>query len=163
LADAVTKLYGWLPPEIRAGIRSWTELFGSIIDQVQQWAQDRYDGARAWYEGTRLTIEAWVGEIRSWWQTAAGWLDDFRYNAKARVLAWLGATWSWLEALWNDPFGVITGYLGETWTKLYSFARDCLTFWYNLWGQYGSEIGAFWGNPLRWLYDRVESFLVSIW
>ena len=163
LAHATYRLWQWLPPEIRDGIQTWQAIWGNIINTVQQWAQSRYDDVRGWYWGARRTLERWVNDLHSWWQYAHGWLDDFRHNAEARVRQWLGGAWSWLVAFWNDPYGAITGYLGETWNKLYSFARDALVFWYNLWGQYSEEIGEFWSNPLRWLYDRVEDYLVEKW
>lgn len=163
IADAAIKLYNWLPYEIRSGLKSWADLFTGIINQVHQWAQDRYDDVRNWYYGLRVQIQDWIIQVRGWWLMAHDFLDDFRHNAENRVREWLGGAWQWLVNFWNNPVGTITGYLGETWTKLYTFARDCLTFWYNLWGQYATDIGAFWGNPLRWLYDRVEDFLVSRW
>jgi len=163
LADAARLLYNWLPPEIRDGVKTWQAIWSDIIRVVHDWAMTRYDTVRSWYWGARQTLEGWVSDLRSWWLAAASFLDDFRYNAEARVRQWLGGAWDWLVSFWNNPFGTITGYLGETWNKLYAFARDALEFYYNLWGQYSQEIGAFWSNPLRWLYDRVEDYLVEKW
>jgi hypothetical protein len=163
LADAAIRLYNMLPFEVRQGLRTFAQLFSQLADDVKHWAELRYNDVRDWYNGARLTVEQWIGQVREWWLSAKDFLDDFRHNPYGRIRQWLGSAWDWLVSFWNDPFGTITRYLGETWTRLYNFARDCLSFWYNLWGSHASEIGAFWDNPLRWVYDRVEDFLISKW
>jgi len=65
----------------------------------------------------------------------------FRWNPKPYVLAWLGPD------------------IG----KLLTFARDCVTFYYNLWGSGWRTLGDFVADPLGFLYSRLEQALTDRW
>jgi len=139
LANAAQALYLWLPESIRSGWESWAQIWDTIKDDVWGWVQDRYEEAR------QLAYDAinWITDlgqaVRTWYDIAHNWLDDFR----------------------SDPWGHVTGWLGEPWQKLVTFCTGALTFFYNLWGTYAPDIGAFWDNPLLWLYDRAEDFVLD--
>jgi hypothetical protein len=163
LADAADRLYWWLPAEIRQGYTSWSDLWEGIKASVRDWARARYDDAKAWADGAWQWVLNQGATLKGWYDAAGAWLDDFRQNASERVRGWLGTAWDWIVGFWNDPYGTITGTLGDSWEALKTAARDALPFWYNLWGSYADEIGAFWGDPLGYLYDRVEDFLSDKW
>ena len=163
VADALNRLYLWIPSQIRYGLQSWSSLFDSITNGVKDWVRSIYDYAR----GRALAAWDWIiasGQTLTWWYNSAhSWLDDFRYNASVRVRGWLGSAWDWLVGFSQNPAGVILAQLGVAWIRLRLFAENAVTFYFNLWSEYASEIGEFWGDPLGWLYDRAEDYLVSKW
>jgi len=141
LAQGLYRLWLWLPADIRDNVVTWYDKFSAWYNSVVSWVQVTYDDAKAWAYGAY----AWVldtGEaLKTWYNNAHWWLDDFRQNAYDRV----------------------TGWLGSTWNRAVTFFTAAGQFWYNLWGSYAPEIGAFWADPLGWLYDRVEDELVRRW
>jgi hypothetical protein len=144
-ADNLTAAADWLrnklPDEIRSSWSTWSDIWEGIKDAVKDWARARFDAAVVWATDAWAWVIGTGNLLKSWWDTAAAWLDDFRQNAYERVTTWLGTTW----------------------TRAVTFFRDAGTFWYNLWGSYATEIGAFWADPLGWLYDRAEAELVRRW
>jgi len=141
LADACYRLWQWLPEDIRSGVASWYSKFLGWYDSVVAWAQSTYDQAKIWATSAWAWICATGASLKSWWDTAHWWLDDFRQNAVARIVGWLGTTWA----------------------RAVLFFAHAGTFWYDLWGSYAVEIGEFWDNPLMWLYDRAEDELCKRW
>ena len=141
LTDAATWLRGRLPQTIREGLQSWQSIWDGIKNAAIDWARARYEDARAWASGAYTWVLGTGETLRNWHARAQVWVDDFRQNTYTRV----------------------TGLLGATWTRLVTFAGGSLTFWNNLWGSHADDIGKFFGNPLQFLYDRAEDFLVSRW
>lgn len=141
LSDAANWLRDKFPDAVRYGWQSWQSIWDGIKQSAIDWARARYEDARAWAYGAY----AWVldtGEaLKNWYNSSHTWLDDFRQNTHTRV----------------------TGLLGDTWRQLVTFAGGSLLFWQNLWGAHAEDIGRFFGNPLLFLYDRVEDFLCSEW
>ncbi|MBA7568663.1 hypothetical protein ES708_10397 [subsurface metagenome] len=130
LAAGLDSLYWKLPPSIRGGYGSWSELWDSIKDSVKKWATDSW----TWITGDGSLLKGWYDNVGIF-------VSDFK----------------------EDPAGTIKGLLGETWRKLVTFTRDCLTFYYNLWGSYRQTLADLVADPLGYLWDRAEQFLVDKW
>jgi len=141
LADGVYRLWLWLPADIRDNVVTWYDKFSAWYNSVVSWVQVTYDDARAWAYGAY----AWVldtGEaLKNWYNGYEEWLRHFR----------------------DDPYNTVRRWLGGTWERAVTFFTAAGQFWYDLWGSYAEDIGAFWADPLRWLYDRVEDELVRRW
>lgn len=141
LTAAATWLRDRLPQQIRYGWSTWEGIWSDIKQGAIDWARARYEDGRAWAHGAYSWVLS-VGEtLKAFYDRSRAWVDDWRQNAHTRVL----------------------GILGNTWNQLTTFARGPLTFWSNLWGSHANEIGAFFGNPLLYLYDKAEDFLCSRW
>lgn len=139
--EGLGKLYGWLPPEIRLGLQSWSALWDSIVQRAKSWVQATYNlaislGGQAW---------GWViqagNRLDTWYQAAHGTLDEFRSNPGPFILARLGPTWDLLRA----------------------FAFTALPFYVGLWGSHASDLSNFLSDPAGWIYDKLESYLERIW
>lgn len=163
IAEGVVWLYDRLPVDIQDLTVTWYDKFVAWYEASQSWVQTNYDAAKA----SATLAYNWVADtgstLSSWYSGAHTWLDDFRDNASARVVGYLGTAWTWLTDFRDNYYARVTGWLGSSWSKLVAFCGGALTFFYNLWGWYAPEIGAFWADPLMWLYDRVEAELVRRW
>ena len=134
----------------------------------------------AWTRVTS-TLPNWILQVQNAILTTYNGLQDWaraRYDA-FRVLAqagwnWITATGSLLSAFYDDvgtwianfkrnPAGVILGVLGGTWETLVTFDQGALSYFYNLWGSYRQTLADFLADPLGWIYDQAEDFLVSKW
>jgi len=141
LIEGVGWVAGKLPAAIRNGWKGWEDFWREIKDHVKDWARRRFDEAKQW-ASTALNWVTGVGQaISTWYNNVRSWVSHFM----------------------NDPYGSITRWLGGSWDKLYTFARDCLVYWYNLWGRYAPVLAEFLGDPLGFVYDRVEDELVRRW
>lgn len=141
LTDAANWLRGKLPDAVKYGSQTWGAIWDSIKQAAIDWAKARYEDARAWAYGAYAWVLDSGKAIKTWYDNSRSWLDDFRQNTHTRVV----------------------GLLGDTWKRLTTFAGGGLSFYQNLWGSHATEVGAFFGNPLLWLYDRAEAFLISRW
>jgi len=141
LAAGLDYLWNRLPGDIRDGTISWYTKFSAWYNAAISWSQSRYESVRVWVVNTGAWLVSGYNTVRAWYDSAHGWLDDFRLNTYARI----------------------TARLGVTWTRAVTFFTSAGTFWYNLWGFYAADIGAFWADPLGWLYDRAEDELVRRW
>jgi len=141
VTEALGTLRDYFPAGIADGWRAWTDLWDNIQTSLINWCKARYDDAIAGATDAWNWIVATGNALKSWYDVAHTWLDDFRQNAAARVTDWLGATW----------------------TNAVTFFTSAGTFWYNLWGSYATEIGKFWPDPLGYVYDRVEDYLCGKW
>lgn len=152
-----------LPWSIRGGVQTWDDVWEGIRRSVREWAQARYDAAK------KSAVDAWNwvisdgGPIRTWYNSVKLWIDNFRADPVGTVTGLLGDAWPWLVAFWLLPGAVIQAFLGPNWEMLKTFARDSVTFYYNLWGSWAEEMGEFWANPIEWICDRLEDEIVKRW
>lgn len=152
-----------LPEAIRFGWQSWSELFAGIRQTVYNWAMDRYDLFRAKAEQALNWIVGDGSLLKRWYDRAAGWIDAFRADPYGFVTGLLGGAWTWLLGFRDRGREIVLGWLGPDWPGLLTFARDCLTFYYNLWSLGWRELGEFVADPLGYLYDRAERILIDRW
>ena len=163
LADGINRLYEWVPYGLREGIQSWLDIFQYWYGRAKEWVIVQYGFALA------RAIDAWnwvidVGDsLSAWYDATKAWVLDWAQNAAERVRGVLGSAWAWLVSFYNDPGGTVLGLLGPAWTALVSWYEGPLTFYYNLWGSYATMLGDFLGDPLGWLYDRIEVEIVRRW
>lgn len=142
LIDGLAQLWDRLPEPIRDRIKSWADWLDAFLQGVRNWAQDRYDAFRKFADDAWKWVAGAGQTLHNWWNTAHVWLDDWRSNWWTRI---------------KDK-------LGSPWTQLITFASGSLMFWYNLWSGHGSDIGGLLSDPLRWLYDRVENWILEkVW
>ena len=141
LADGLEFLYLKLPSGVRHNLITWSGLFDDLRESIKEWVRGCYDRAISnigivwgWVQDTGGVLKAWYDDVGSW-------VSYVRINFTAAVL----------------------GALGVVWGRLVTFDRDALDYYYNLWGIYRQELADFISNPLDYLYDRIESFLVSKW
>jgi hypothetical protein len=131
-----------LPASIQSGWRTWEELWESIKQSVRDWALARYDEIRTWWYSTRSWIEDWLQRVATWYSAVHAFVDDWIGNWRTRILDWLGSEYR----------------------RLLEFCRGPLDFWYNLWSWYGSWLGTFLADPIRYLYDHAENWILEhIW
>ncbi len=120
------------------------QLSGAITtaaNGVIAWARARYDDSLAkvatlwtWLQGRGSLLSAWYDQIGTW-------IADFAQN----------------------PRLVILGVLGGTWARLVTFDGGALSYYYNLWGSYRQTLADFLADPLGYLWDRIEDFILSKW
>ena len=60
-------------------------------------------------------------------------LEDLVADAYAWIARTLGETWSFLVWFWTDPTRAVMTWLSPLLEPLFTFAGDCLDFWYNIW------------------------------
>lgn len=141
VASGLEFLYLKLPPSIRHSLSSWDEIFTNIKQSVKDWVIERYDQALS----NLNTVWTWIQTIgvglKNWFDDINVWLSGLRVNFAA----------------------VVFGVLGSAWLRLLLFDKDALQYYYNLWGVYRSILAAFLDDPLGYLYDRIENFLVNKW
>ena len=141
LAEGLSTLYLKIPYNIRHNITSWYQIFDDIKRSVKDWAIARYDLAVSnlyvlwdWVQYTGSVLKAWYDDIGTWVTNLAA----------------------------NFTAGVF-GALGPVWWRLVTFDRDALQYYYNLWGTYRNMLSDFLSDPVGFIYDRVEDFLVRKW
>jgi len=141
LADAASVLWLKLPDAIRYAWQTWDDIWEGIKSSVRDWVRATYDYLVSLGQSAWDWVLAQGDALRAWWESVR----------------------SWIGAFMADPYGTIVTWLGPTWTRLTTFATDCLDFWYNLWGSNGADIGGLLSDPLNWLYDRAEDLLIERW
>lgn len=163
LAQGVDRLWNLLPEPIRQAGQTFEGWIDSVREFWMAWARATYDGVisglSVWADWTRVNGQA----IKAWWDLAHDWLDRFRLNPRAYIASYLPDAWGWLAAFALNPRGQIIALLGGNWGLLESFAGGALLFWANLWGQYAGQIAEFWADPLGFIYNRAERFLIEKW
>jgi hypothetical protein len=139
--DALSKVYNWLPPEIRTNVRSWVELLTYWIQKAKDWVIATYHalivlGTLAW---------GWVGDVgnkvKVWWESARGVLDEFRSNPTAFILSRLGPIWA----------------------RLVWFVNNALDFYTGLWGQHAQDLAGLLADPAGWIWARLEAYVLRLW
>lgn len=154
------RLWNSLPTGIRNAWTSWDQIWDNIKLAVIRWAQARYEDAR------RLSFNAWnwlVGigqQIEQWWRFYSNWLGNLASRPYAVLTQTLGSAWYFLMDFWQNPSQKVISWLGPTWRQLFIFARDCLRFWYNLWGSSASLLVELLDDPLEFVWQRAEHFIL---
>lgn len=163
LTNAADKLYAWLPYDVRTNVVTFYDKFVAWYNAANSWAATRFDDAKAWVANTAAWVVTWIEFLGSWYYAVGEWVTDFKANPGGTITGYLGTAWSWLDDFHDNYYARVTGWLGDPWSKLMAFTGGALTFFYNLYALYAAEIGAFWADPLMWLYDRAEAELVRRW
>jgi len=122
-------------------IRQVSGAITTAYNDLKVWARSRYDDALA--------------KVATLWT----WLD----TVGSLLRAFYDATHTWITNFKENPAGVILGVLGGTWGRLVTFDQGALSYFYNLWGSYRQTLAEFIVDPLGFLYDRAELFLVNKW
>jgi len=122
-------------------ISNLAAIVAALPTNLRDWVQSEYDAAKAkvailwtWLQGRGSLLSAFYDDVGIW-------IANFKGN----------------------PAGVILGVLGGTWDRLLTFDRGALGYFYNLWGSYRETLADFLADPLGWIYDQAEDFLVSKW
>lgn len=157
--DGLFHLFEIFPYAIRYGWVTWSEIWENIKTEVRDWALAFYAATMKFALDAWAWVSAWGSNIRAWWQSFSSWLANFVVNTYAVIALALGAAWSFLVWFFQNPTGRVFGWLAPWWDLLRTFARDCLTYWYNIWGSHASRLSEFLSSPLDYLYDRAEAFL----
>jgi len=157
------KLWHWLPWEVREGGWNWDGLWDWLVDRAIAIAHNLFDIALDWgWEAVRWVRDT-GGHLRTWWlavQAFVWWLAHDPYGAIASIL---NIAWPWLVEFKLNPIGWVLGWLSPWWVPLTTFARDCLTYWYNVWGSHAQDLSNFLANPLDFIADRLEQIIESRW
>ena len=110
-------------------------------DNLQAWARSRYDAAIA------KVTPLWT------WVNITG----------SRLSAFYDDTHIWIANFKANPAGTILGVLGSTWDNVKVFDQGALSYYFNLWGAYRETLADLIADPLGFLYDRAEQYLVNKW
>jgi hypothetical protein len=157
-------LYGWLPYQVRDGVKSFASWVDDKIDDATDWISDAIATVRSTANDAWDWVASTGDTLKSWYDTAHDWLDDLRQNFIARVKSALGSVWNWVVSFWNAPYATIAGWLGTPWQKVLTFAQGAFTFWHDLWANHGDDLGEFLTNPFQFVYERVEDWIIEeIW
>ena len=141
ITGGLDRLFGWLPDEIKIAGLSWSALWETIKSSVKQWVINTYHtlisyGVNAW---------TWVtgagAQLKVWWDSARGLLDEFRAN----------------------PTGFIVARLGTTWTRLVDFTNRCLNFYLQIWSQHAQTLADFLADPKGKVWEWLEAQWVRLW
>jgi len=122
-------------------ISNLAAIVSALPTTLRDWVQSEYDAAKAkvatlwtWLQGRGSLLSAFYDDV-------GVWIANFKEN----------------------PVDVILGALGDTWDRLLTFDQGALGYFYDLWGSYRQTLADFLADPLGWIYDRAEDFLVSKW
>lgn len=141
LANAVTKLYHWIPLAIRQATQTWNDLWEEIKAAAATAAATLYDAARTWVVNNASWVMDWLNFLSGWYYATGEWLTNFR----------------------NNPLITITGILGLAWSVWAGIYDSILDFYNTVWVPYRITLHDFCADPLGWTYDRVEDELLRRW
>lgn len=163
LASGLQFVWNLFPYEVREAIHTFGEHLDNALDGL-------YARVLRYYEQTVADVEfavSWIvsagAQIRSWYFDVRDTINAFVDDPGGYIKQRLGTVWDWVVAFWNNPRAYVETLLEPWWTRLYVFARDCLNYWYDVWGIHAQTLSNFLAAPLAWLYDRVEDELISRW
>ncbi len=141
LADWLEAVWTSVRSTLPTFISNLAAIVAALPTNLRDWVQSEYDAAKAkvatlwtWLQGRGSLLSALYDDV-------GVWIADFKQN----------------------PAGVILGILGDTWEKLVTFDQGALGYFYDLWGTYRQTLADFLADPLGWIYDQAEDFLVSKW
>lgn len=161
--DGLSWLRAKLPQGIRDAWQTWDAIFDGIADGVRAWVRGVYDHFR------KLASDAWnwafnQGEmLLRWYNHVRGWIDAFRSDPYGTIAGLLGSAWWWLLDFRNRGRAYILYWLGPDIYKALTFARDCSTFYYNLWARGWRVLSDLIDDPVDYLYTRIEQMFVDRW
>lgn len=156
-------LYWKLPSSIRGATDTWWGIWERIKREVRDWALNHYRNTVQWALDSIRWLQSLGYQVGQWYVAYSGWLRNLAHNTYGVVANALGSTWYGLVGFWQNPYGYILGWLGPNFQAMLTFARDCLWFWYNVWGAYGAILSAFLSNPGRFIGDRLERIIEERW
>jgi len=139
--DGLIKLYTTFPLAIRNAWITWEDQWEGIKQSVREWVNNAYSDAKA------KALSAW------YWVQLVG----------LGIATWYDSVRDWVLGFVQDPYSTIVDLLGETWNRIVTFAQGALSYYFNLWGAYAATMSEFWADPLGWLYDRAETYLIGKW
>jgi len=141
LADWLEAVWTSVRSTLPTFISNLAAIVAALPTNLRDWVQSEYDAAKAkvatlwtWLQGRGSLLSAFYDDV-------GVWIADFKQN----------------------PTGVILGILGGTWERLVTFDQGALGYFYDLWGTYRQTLADFLADPLGWIYDQAEDFLVSKW
>ncbi len=154
--NAIDKLFGWLPTDIRDNIVTWYDKFVGWYNAANDWAALQFGAAKTWVANTAPGLVAGYNIVRAWYDKVSFWVGNFYDDPYGKITGYLGPIWFWLVDFGSNYYARITGWLGDPWSKLIAFTGGALTFFYNLWAWHAQEIADFWADPVGWLLDQAE-------
>lgn len=163
VSEGLNWLRSRLPETIRNLWQSWDQLFDSIKQSVEMRIRSLYERTKEWAAYAYDWVIAAGRILDAWRQRVQGFLDALRNDPYGTVTGWLGEAWQWLREFRNRGRDQVLEWLGPDIGPLLTFARDCVVFYYNLWSLGWQELGAFVEHPGEWLYDRAERILINRW
>jgi len=132
-----------------------TWVYGPLYDWISDIIVDVYNlpgTLKAW---ARTRYDAAIAQIPA--------IQDWLNTTGATLRAFYNDTHTWIANFKGNPAGVILGVLGSTWARVVTFDQGALGYFYSLWGSYRQTLADFLADPLGWIYDQAESFLVRKW
>jgi len=161
--QGLTWLRDKLPTSIRGAWQTWDNIFDGIKDAVKNWVNASYAQARDWARGAFDWAVSAGQSLISWRDRIAGRIDSFLANPYGTITTWLGHTWQWLLGFQLYGRFIVFEWLGPDIYKALTFARDCSTFYYNLWSRGWSVLSDLVDDPVDYLYTRIEQMFVDRW
>jgi hypothetical protein len=139
-AEAIVKVYKFLPLTIRLGV-AWTDwLNAQITVPVQTWVKGRVDAA--------------IAKITTVWQ----W-----FNLKRIAIeAWYNDTASFVRNLANNPYLAILGYLGVLSSVWFPFWDNPVEWILKGIGVIKADVYNFFNSPVDWFLDKLQNAVANL-
>lgn len=119
---------------------------GYLWNRVNQWASDLAE----WWEGKKTTVLGWIDATKSW---AKERIDDARAIINRLDIAW--------DNFRRDTLPRLASKLDVRDLIVAAFAPWASLF--NMLETFKTDIAKFFGDPEKWLLDRIESMLARFW
>lgn len=149
----------WLSDTIAQFLTSW-EIRDLLKDTI-----DFAVGAWAWVINATGNIQS---VINNWWSPWQSWITAIVDNARDWLkglidnleAAFLSVKTAW-DYFWTVLYPTLIG-RGEAESLIQSALIEWFP-WYDTLSLFIGDIGEFFGDPLEWIYTRLESFIERYW
>lgn len=128
--------------------------FLSPINTTLSWLTNRLDNIGStitnWWSGVSTTVLGWV-------EAAKGYALGLVNNLQGLVNS--------LQSWWNNFTATVLPSLASRF-DVDQMIKSTFAPWadlFNFWGQVGSEIKAFFADPLQWVYNKLDDFFERFW
>lgn len=156
-------LFNLLPAGIRGRYQSWDDLFRGIRDGAVRLVRGLIDEARRWAADSLNWVTNQGRRIYDFYVDCQAFVRRFKNDPYGMLSAWLGQSWTWLVSFAASPVGAVLSWLGPDWRSWVTFNAGPARFLYNLWSAYHDDIAALFADPRGWVYERLEDALTDRW
>lgn len=189
IEEAIDWALDWINWAISRAEAAWTRA-GIALSRIIEEAKELTRLLYREIQKVLNLIDAWWGDLGEWWLTKVTWLkgligaaEDFLEDLidnVARSLQRLNAAWddfkrdtlpklidfSWWRGFWGGMYSNISDWWEPVSAQLgdsFGAITDGIISELNQFSQKLAEMGEFFTDPVKWLYDRLENFMDRYW